>query len=118
MFNYDYFDDFVKKLIICNQVPLQIELQTGRGCAGYNCKFCYGRNQILTDDEELTNEDYYKLLDDINGKVKFITMAGIRSDPLNNKNVYDIIRRIKENGFRLGIHTKGHLLTEHISDLL
>jgi radical SAM protein with 4Fe4S-binding SPASM domain len=118
MFNYDYFEDFVKKLIICNSAPLQVELQPGKGCGGYNCKFCYGYNQELTSGEELTTEEYYKLLDDLKEKVKFITLAGIKSDPLNNKYAYDIIKRIKENGFRLGIHTKGLLLNPHISNLL
>lgn len=118
MFDYNYFEDFIKKLVICNPVPLQVELQPGKGCGGYNCKFCYGYNQELTDGGELTTEDYYKLLDDLKGKVRFITLAGIKSEPLNNKNAYDIIGRIKENGFRLGIHTKGNLLNPHISNLL
>lgn len=118
MFNYNYFDDFIKKLIICNVAPIQVELQPGVGCGGYNCKFCYGYDQELTKGNELTKEDYFRLLDDIKKTVKFITLAGIKSDPLNNPNAYDIIQRIKENGFRLGIHTKGFLLNQNISNLL
>ena len=118
MFNYNYFDDFIKKLIICNAAPIQVELQPGVGCGGYNCKFCYGYGQELAKGNELTKEDYFRLLDDIKKTVKFITLAGIKSDPLNNPHAYDIIQRIKENGFRLGIHTKGYLLNQNISNLL
>ena len=118
MFNYNYFDDFIKKLIICNAAPIQVELQPGVGCGGYNCKFCYGYGQELAKGSELTQEDYFRLLDDIKKTVKFITLAGIKSDPLNNPHAYDIIQRIKENGFRLGIHTKGLLLNQNISNLL
>ena len=118
MFNYNYHEDLIKKLIIGNSAPIQVELQPGTGCGGYKCKFCYGQKQELIHGEELTLQDYYRLLDDLKGKTKFITMAGINTDPLVHKNIYDIIKRVKENGFRLGIHTKGLLLNSHIANLL
>jgi len=118
MFSYNYHQDLIKKLIIGNSAPIQVELQPGTGCGGYKCKFCYGQNQELIGGEELTLQDYYRLLDDLKGKVKFITMAGINTDPMVHKNIYDIVKRVKENGFRLGIHTKGFLLNPHIANLL
>jgi radical SAM protein with 4Fe4S-binding SPASM domain len=118
MFDYRYFKDFLTKLIASNGAPLQLELQPGKGCGGYDCRFCYGYKQKLTTGRELTLDDYYRLLDDVKGRVKLITLAGIKSDPLNNRYAYEIIRRIKENGFRLGVHTKGFLLNRRISDLL
>ena len=101
-----------------NSAPLQLELQPGEGCGGDNRQFCYGYNQKLTGGKDLSLQDYCTLLDDIKGKVKLITMAGIKSDPLDNKNTYHIIERLKANGLRLGLHTKGFLLNKKISDLL
>ncbi len=118
MFDYNYFRDFIAKLMKTSPAPLQLELQPGEGCGGYNCGFCYGYNQRLTSGKDLSLKDYYALLDDLKGRVGLITMAGIKSDPLNNKNTYQIIKRLKENGLRLGIHTKGFLLNKHLADLL
>lgn len=118
MFNYRYFDDLIRRLIICNSRPMQMELHPGYACNVYNCRYCYGKDQELTTCRDVTIEEYYKLLDDLKGKVKFIHLSGIKSDPLNNRQIYNIIKRIKDNGLNIGISTKGFLLDQDLCYLL
>jgi radical SAM protein with 4Fe4S-binding SPASM domain len=117
-FNYNYFEDFIKKLILTNDIPLQIELHTGDSCGPYNCPFCYGRLNNLPKEDRLEKEKWVELIDDVSDKVKNFLLAGIKSDPLSNKDIYEIIKRIKEKNTRVGIHTKGYYLNEKLSDLL
>jgi radical SAM protein with 4Fe4S-binding SPASM domain len=105
MFDYKYFNDLIRRLVVFNSGPMQVELHPGNACDDYNCRFCYGKNQELN-------------TCDLKGKVRFIHLSGIRSDPLNSKQTYDIIKRIKENGQKIGISTKGLLLNHDLSSLL
>jgi radical SAM protein with 4Fe4S-binding SPASM domain len=118
MFDYDYFGDLLRRLVIRSNTPLQVEFHPGDGCNIYKCKFCYGKDQELTKSDELTTEEYYKILNDLHGIVDLIHLSGIKSDPLNNNKIYNIIKGIKEIGFRLGISTKGIFLTHQLSNLL
>ena len=113
-FKYDYFGDFVKKLVLSNDVPLQIELHPGHNCDFYNCPHCYGKKDFRPEGEKLDFEHYKKLIDDVSEKVNFIAIAGIKSEPLTCYDIDKIIKRIKEKDIRLGIHTKGFRLTDKI----
>ena len=118
MFNYDYFNELIRKLIESNTYPLQIELHPGSSCQGFNCTYCYGKGQYLTKGFGLTEEDYAKLIKDLSHKINFLTLSGISSDPLTNPNIHYIVKQIKNNNLRVGIHTKGLLLNYELSELL
>jgi radical SAM protein with 4Fe4S-binding SPASM domain len=118
MFVYNYTTELLKRILFISSIPVQLELHPGNNCAGYTCFYCYGEGQFLNDGIELEKEEYFKLIDDIKSKIKFITLSGIKSDPLSYKYVYHIIKKLKESNLRVGIHTKGLLLTNKLSKLL
>lgn len=118
MSNYDYYKNTLKKILNNISEPLQLEIQPGTGCEGYNCKFCYGFDKKQNIGWELSIDRYIKLLDDIKDKTKLVQLAGIKSDPLTYSDIKKLIYNIKIKGFNIGVHTKGYLLTPEIAYLL
>lgn len=117
MFKYNYVADLFNRLIKNADFPMQLELHPGSHCGGMNCRYCYGKNQKLNKGI-LEICDYEKLLDDVNGKTNLIDISGIASDPLSYRFIYELIKLIKKKKINLGIHSKGYLLDEKISELI
>lgn len=106
----------VDTLLQQDAVPLQMELQMGLTCGGYKCKFCYGKHTQKEDIQSpIDTETYYKLIDDVKGKVSSIAFAGINTDPLGNHNFLKVVKKIKDDTeIKIGVHTKGLMLTDRV----
>ena len=117
MFKYNYVADLFDRLVKNANYPMQVELHPGSHCGGMRCRYCYGKNQKLNEGL-LTIEDYYVLFEDIKDKTNLIDISGIISDPLSYPYIYELIELIKEKQYNFGIHTKGLLLNDRLSELL
>ena len=113
-FKYDYYSDFLRKMINNSKFVSQVEIHPGINCGGFDCKFCYGQNFSTNRMVPLDKKIYLKAIKDISPYVHLIAFAGIRSDPLSYPHFNDLISNVIERKIQFGIHTKGHLFTDEI----
>ena len=117
MFKYNYVGDLFNRIIKDIEYPIQVEFHPGGHCGPMHCKYCYGKNQKLNPDE-LTIEEYSKLLDEIGGRTNLIDISGITSDPLTYPHICELVDLLKQKSYQYGIHTKGYFLNPQLSELL
>ena len=117
MFRYNYTGSLISRLMDVVNIPLQVELQPGTSCGEFHCPYCYGKGQKLNEGL-LSLSDYETLLSDLQSKPQFLALGGITSDPLTYPHFVDLLKLIIDKGFKFGISTKGHFLTDEIINVL
>ncbi|MDI3474010.1 MAG: hypothetical protein PWR30_333 [Candidatus Woesearchaeota archaeon] len=116
---YNYFEKLLEHLHFDNKkifsgelvLPRQLEIHLPGNLivpCNFNCSFCEGRFLIKTLDSY--EEKAIKLIKDLSGRIPFIILGGIYSEPLLNPFALEIIKETKKRGSFFGIHTNGSLL--------
>jgi len=116
-FKYYYVDNFLSKLVKTSDVLPQLDIHPGEHCGPFKCCYCYGKGQKQKSGR-LDIDDYRALLKDAKKRVDFVELSGIISDPLSYPDFNLLLKALKKNDLRAGIHTKGFFLNDEIIDIL
>lgn len=76
------------------------------GC-NFKCPYCYNSSLITANDVEplMSEDDLLSFLDSRKGKLKGVAITG--GEPLINKDIKQLIIKIKEKGFKVKLDTNG-----------
>ena len=75
------------------------------------CSHCYRDSDALSPDWELSDEKCLQLIDEIKElNPPMVLLTG--GEPLLRKNVFDIVRKCKASGLRVGLSTNGTIIDE------
>jgi radical SAM protein with 4Fe4S-binding SPASM domain len=78
------------------------------------CNHCYRDSSLFNGESELSDEKCIQLIDQIKAiDAHMVLLTG--GEPLLRKNVFDIVRRCKESGLRVGISTNGTVIDEDVA---
>jgi len=98
---------FSGELVLPRQLEIHLPGNRVVPC-NFNCSFCEGRFLIKTLSHY--EEKAIKLVRELSGRIPFIILGGIYSEPLLNPFALEIIKETKKSGSFFGIHTNGSLL--------
>ncbi len=120
---YQYFDILTKHLgtevhnIAFNQTntepvyPRQLEIHLGNdklNPCNLSCSHCQGSEVNKTNIDNSSKS--IELIKNLDGKIPYFIFGGVFSEPLLNKNIFNVLNTVKETGTNFGIHTNGTLL--------
>lgn len=96
--------------------PLNITLDLTYEC-NLNCKFCFvDRSKLICNEQYLTIEEIEKLIVSLKGKNTTFLLTG--GELTLRRDLCEIVKLIKENGFRCGIFTNATALVAELCDEL
>ncbi len=79
------------------------------------CKHCYSISGDVDFPGELSTEEVYTVMDDLKGfRVPVLILSG--GEPLLRRDIFDISRRAKSQGFYTGLSSNGALINVHNID--
>lgn len=117
-YRYEVYPD--KKKI--DDYPPLIQIEPSSIC-NFRCVFCFMTDESFSDKSSkhmgvMSLDLYKKIIDDVEGKVQFITLAS-RGEPLVNKNLNKMLSYSKDKFLIIKINTNASLLNEkNIHDIL
>jgi MoaA/NifB/PqqE/SkfB family radical SAM enzyme len=98
-------------------LPYSLELSPTLKC-NLNCLFCWRYGKKVDSKDELTLEEYKKILKEANElKIREIRIIG-GGEPLLRKETFEIMKEVKENGMFGYICTNGTLFSEEMIEKL
>ncbi len=81
------------------------------------CAHCYRESSITNDEAVLSDEKCLQFVDEIKDvKPPVVLLTG--GEPLLRKNIFDIIKKCKNVGLRVGLSTNGTLITDGLAKKL
>ncbi|MDR0677333.1 MAG: anaerobic ribonucleoside-triphosphate reductase activating protein [Holosporaceae bacterium] len=76
-----------------------------QGCR-WKCRYCHNPHlQAILPNESLPLEDIFNLLEMRKGFVEAVVFSG--GEPLRQKALPEVVKKVKEMGFKVGLHTAG-----------
>lgn len=102
--------DFCKK----NRIPLKVKFEITGNC-NFNCYFCYARS--LKYKSSLNLKDIKKILDKLE-KIGIVFLELTGGEPLIRKDLFEILKYIKNKKFILTILTNGYFLNDKLIEEL
>ena len=103
--------------------PGEIACTVFLGGCNLRCPFCHNASLVLPDREtgEISEEELFAFLESRRGKLTAVCISG--GEPTLHRELCDLIKRIKEQGFRVKLDTNGtnpgmlkYLVSEHLVD--
>ncbi len=80
-----------------------------------NCKHCYSLSTDVDFPGELSTDEVFEVMDDLKGfGVPVLILSG--GEPLLRRDIFEISRRAKAEGFYVGLSTNGALIDEAMSE--
>ena len=106
---------------LIDKYPPYVQIEPSSIC-NYRCKFCYQTDSSFTGKESgymgtMTVDNYKKIIDIIQGKVEFISLAS-RGEPSICKELPEMLAYSKNTFLNLKINTNASLITEDLAHAL
>lgn len=110
--------DFFPKLKKVEEYPPCLQIEPSSIC-NFRCVFCFQTDKSLTKPSnghmgQISIEMFKKIVDEIQGKVDFVTLAS-RGEPLLNKNLDEMLSYSKGKFLGLKMNTNASKLTAELS---
>ena len=114
------YEEFPKQHLI-DKYPPYVQIEPSSIC-NYRCKFCYQTDSSFTAKKSgymgtMTANDYKKIIDMLQGKVEFISLAS-RGEPSICKELPEMLAYSKDKFLNLKINTNASMMTEDLAHAL
>jgi radical SAM protein with 4Fe4S-binding SPASM domain len=99
-------------ILVGRKSPIKVGLQLTNKC-NLDCKFCYFKNDVHSDDVLLSTPEIFAIIDDLKTmNISVLALTG--GEPLMREDHVDILRHCTKRKILTGIATNGTLLTREL----